>query len=85
MLFDVRIRVTNLPLIAKALEMLSYWNLMDFVRPLVKKAITYVMGPMVRDLDQIEQMESPRVFKSHLPLYLLNPNILNTSKVIRPK
>ena len=39
------------------------------------------MGDMMRDLDQLDQMKFPRVLKTHLPLYLLNPTILNTSKV----
>lgn len=61
--------------------MLTYWNLIDVVRPLIRKVISFVMGDMLRDLDQIEQMDSPRVIKTHLPLYLLNPTLLNTSKV----
>ena len=60
--------------------MIDYWNLMDMFRPLVNKAIGFVMGDMMRDLDQLDSMESPRVLKTHLPLYLLNPTILNTSK-----
>ena len=68
-------------MIGKILEMIDYWNLMDFFRPLFKKAMCFVMGDMMRDLDQLDQMESPRVLKTHLPLYLLNPTILNTSKV----
>jgi hypothetical protein len=30
----------------------------------------------------MEQMTEPRIIKSHLPLYLLNPKLLDTSKVI---
>ena len=60
--------------------MIDYWNLMDMFRPLVNKAIGFVMGDMMRDLDQLDSMESPRVLKTHLPLFLLNPTILNTSK-----
>ena len=55
---------------------------MDIVRPVVKKAISYVMGDMMRDLDQLDRMDSPRVIKTHLPMYLLNPTVLNTSKVL---
>jgi len=33
-------------------------------------------------LEQIEARPSPRVIKSHLPLYLLHPKLLDTSKVI---
>jgi len=32
-------------------------------------------------LEQIESRPSPRVIKSHLPLYLLHPKLLDTSKV----
>lgn len=55
---------------------------MDMVRPVVKKAISYVMGDMMRDLDQLDRMDSPRVIKTHLPMFLLNPTVLNTSKVL---
>ena len=37
---------------------------------------------MMCNLEQIENMPSPRVIKSHLPLYLLHPNLLDTSKVL---
>lgn len=70
-----------MPLLSKALEICSYWNLMDFVRPIVKKGISWVMGDLMRDLGKLERMESPRVIKSHMPLYLLNPTLLDTSKV----
>jgi hypothetical protein len=35
----------------------------------------------MRDVDEMEQMTEPRIIKSHLPLYLLNPKLLDTSKV----
>ena len=57
---------------------------MDFVRPFVKKGISWAMGELKRDLVQFERMESPRVIKSHMPLYLLNPTLLDTSKVMSP-
>lgn len=70
-----------MPLISKILEMLSYWNLMDFVRPLIHKGISLTMGEVIRDIDELENMPSPRVIKSHMPLYMFNPELLNTSKV----
>ena len=33
-------------------------------------------------LHHLKTMPSPRVIKSHLPLYLLPPGLTNTSKVI---
>lgn len=61
--------------------MLTYWNLIDMFRPMIRKAISFVMGDMIRDLDQLDAMDSPRIIKTHLPLYLLNPTLLSTSKV----
>lgn len=63
------------------MELICYWNLMDWLRPFIRKAISFVLGDCLRDLEQIDQMAGPRVIKSHLPLYLLNPSVLNTSKV----
>lgn len=54
---------------------------MDWLRPFIRKAISLVLGDCLRDLEQIDQMAGPRIIKSHLPLYLLNPSVLNTSKV----
>lgn len=82
MQFVSYIRKTNSQLLSKIHEMLTYWNLIELFRPMIRKVISFVMGDMLRDLDQIEQMDSPRVIKTHLPLYLLNPTLLNTSKVI---
>ncbi|XP_046656673.1 sulfotransferase 1E1-like [Daphnia pulicaria] len=47
-----------------------------------RKAISLVLGDRLRDLKQIDQMAGPRIIKSHLPLYLLNPQVLSTSKVV---
>nr|CAH0099007.1 unnamed protein product [Daphnia galeata] len=37
---------------------------------------------MMLTLDKVEKMPSPRVIKSHLPFYLLNPKLLDTCKVV---
>ena len=63
------------------MELLSYWNLTDFLRPMVKKGISWLIGDLMRDLDAIAEMNSPRVIKSHMPFFLLNPTLLDTSKV----
>lgn len=63
------------------MELLSYWNLTDFLRPMVKKGISWLIGDLMRDLDAIDEMNSPRVIKSHMPFFLLNPTLLDTSKV----
>jgi hypothetical protein len=41
----------------------------------------YEFSKFIPTLDQIESRPSPRVIKSHLPLYLLHPKLLDTSKV----
>ena len=35
----------------------------------------------MRDVEEMEQMTEPRIVKSHLPLYLLHPQLLDNSKV----
>ena len=72
---------TGIPGISKFLEILDYWNLRDLLRPHVKKLVNKICGHVMRDVDEMEQMTEPRIIKSHLPLYLLNPNLLDTSKV----
>jgi len=37
---------------------------------------------MAGGLDTVAKLSSPRVIKSHLPLYLLNPSLLDTCKVV---
>lgn len=72
---------TGIPGISKFLEILDYWNLRDVLRPHVKKLVNKICGHVMRDVDEMEQMTEPRIIKSHLPLYLLNPKLLDTSKV----
>ena len=72
---------TGIPGISKFLEILDYWNLRDLLRPHVKKLVNKICGHVMRDVDEMEQMTEPRIIKSHLPLYLHKPNLLDTSKV----
>ncbi len=40
------------------------------------------LSPEISELlDSFDKMPSPRMFKSHLPFYLLHPELLDTSKV----
>lgn len=64
-------------------DLMYRFNIMDIIRPAVMKIMSLVIGEANRDLDQLERMKSPRVLKSHLPLYLLHPELLDTSKVSR--
>jgi len=48
---------------------------------MVKKLISLVIGNVMREVEEIDQTTETRVVKSHLPLYLLNPKLLDTSKV----
>ncbi|XP_045029307.1 sulfotransferase 1E1 isoform X1 [Daphnia magna] len=40
------------------------------------------LADLMPSLDVIDKMASPRVIKSHLPFYLLPPNLLDTCKVV---
>lgn len=66
----------------KFVDMLYDWKVVDFFEPLVKTVRWLMFGDRMRDLKGIDHMSSPRVIKSHLPFYLLNPDILDKSKVI---
>lgn len=79
--FSSAIRQTGIPGISKFLELLDYLNLRDVLRPGVKKLVNMVCGHVMRDVNEMEQMTEPRIVKSHLPLYLLHPQLLDTSKV----
>jgi hypothetical protein len=47
----------------------------------VKRVINVLFSNQLRDVDDIANMPSPRVIKCHLPFYMLNPHLLDTSKV----
>ncbi|KZS13785.1 sulfotransferase family cytosolic 1B member 1 [Daphnia magna] len=74
--------VSKMRLPAFLVDLMYRFNIMDVVRPAVMKIMNLVVGEAVRDLNQLERMKSPRVFKTHLPLYLLHPELLETSKVV---
>ena len=61
--------------------MLSYCKLTDILRPVVKKIIDLFLGNMMRNLQEMEDMSGPRILKTHIPFHLLNPKLLDTSKV----
>ena len=71
-----------MPLLGKIYDLLDYMNVIETLRPVYKQFTRYFYGDMVRDLDDIDKMASPRVLRSHLPLSLLNPKLLDTCKVI---
>ena len=76
------IRTTKMPWLGKVYEFLDYINVIDLLRPAINQFNKYYFGDMVRNLDDIDKMTPPRVFKSHLPFYLLNPQLIDTCKVI---
>lgn len=41
------------------------------------------MGNMMRNLQEMDDMSGPRIIKTHIPFKLLNPKLLDTSKVSR--
>ena len=63
------------------MELFSYYGLAEMVRPVVRKVINYFMGNMTRTVEEIEDMEEQRIIKTHLPFYMLHPQLLDTSKV----
>jgi len=79
---DTIARKSGIPLTGKILELLSYYKLTDMLRPAVRKIINYFMGNMVRNMEELEEMEEQRIIKTHIPLYLLHPEVLETSKVV---
>lgn len=73
---------SSIPLVAKLVDMLYDWKVVDLFEPVVKTVRWLMFGDRMRDLKAIDHMSSPRVIKSHLPFYLLNPDILDKSKVV---
>lgn len=63
------------------MELFSYYGLAEMVRPVVRKIINYFMGNMTRTVEEIEDMKEQRIIKTHLPFYMLHPQLLDTSKV----
>ena len=72
-----------MPLIGKVVDLMHYLNVMDTIRPAIMKVWGYFNGDKMYDLNEIERMNSPRIFKSHLPFFLLHPKLLDTSKVLQ--
>lgn len=65
----------------KVLDFLYSWKVIDLVRQPVKKLMAFLLGEAMLTVRDLENMPSPRVMKSHLPFYLLHPELLDTSKV----
>jgi len=79
---DAIARKTGIPLAGKIMELFSYYGLAEMVRPVVRKIINYFLGNMARTMEEIEDMEEQRIIKTHIPFYLLHPQLLDTSKVV---
>ena len=41
-----------------------------------------MLAQIIKMMGNVDKMPSPRVIKTHLPFFLLHPNLLETSKVI---
>ena len=80
---EINDRISNLPVLGKLLEIMSYCKLTDILRPTIKKIIDLFMGNMMRNLQEMDEMSGPRIIKTHIPFKLLNPKLLDTSKVSR--
>ena len=68
-------------MVSTVMDVLNYWNITPLIRPVVKRVIDVLFSNQLRDVDDIADMPSPRVIKSHLPFHMLNPQLLDTSKV----
>ena len=71
-----------MPWLGKVYDILNRLNVTETLRPAFKQFTRYFFKEMLHNLEDIDGMTSPRVIKSHLPFYLLNPQLLNTCKVI---
>ena len=79
---DGIVKKTGSEWMGRLMDVLNYFNIMDWVvRPVVKKCMTLFIGERMYDLEEFDKMPSPRILKSHLPFYLLHPELLETSKV----
>lgn len=71
----------GIPGVSKFLDILEYWNLRGALQRLIRRVVNFFMGNVMRNLDDMNHMSERRVIKTHLPFYLLPPNLLETSKV----
>jgi len=76
--FGERIWVPEFWCCATAEERQRTLNQIEKVAPGRAKLSAFNMKPS----DIVEHIKAPRIFKTHLPFYLLNPNTVDTCKVI---
>jgi hypothetical protein len=62
-------------------DLLAYYGIWPKIQPFIRAIINLMVGNQLRDLPALDRMESPRVIKTHLPFYLLDPSLLDTAKV----
>ncbi len=63
------------------MKLLDNGKILDLLRPIVRNVARLIFGEMMLNLDELDRMDLPRIITSHLPFYLLNPKLLETSKV----
>ena len=57
---EINDRISNLPVLGKLLEIMSYCKLTDILRPTIKKIIDLFMGNMMRNLQEMDEMSGPQ-------------------------
>ncbi len=74
--------MSRMPVMSKVLELLDYYNVLETFRPVASFFAKKIFGAVIKDVDELDRLPSPRIIKSHLPFYLLPPDVLEKSKVI---
>lgn len=75
-------RLTGMPMMAKLWGVLCHFKVASLLRPAVRKIMYHIVGHITRNLKEIEAMKEQRILKTHVPLCMLNPEVLNKSKVV---
>ena len=68
-------------MLSKVLELLDYYsNVLEPFRPVASFfAKKILFGAVIKDLDELDRLPSPRIIKSQRPFYLLPPDVLEKS------
>ena len=70
-----------MPAMSKVLEILDYYNVLEPFRPVASYIAKKMFGAVMKDVEELDKLPSPRIIKTHLPFYLLPPDVLENSKV----
>ena len=73
-----------MPFASAVLETLEHYGIWNLIQPAVRRFIDLLVGKQVPTPSDVEHLRGPRIIKTHLTFNLLNPDVLEKSKVTTP-